>query len=298
MKPRHDMKVRMIPISQIAILNHRDRGQTRFKQIVANIAELGMKNPVILARREKQDNGLKYDLVCGEGRIESMKALGETEVPALIIDATREELLLMSLVENIARRSRHTLEMAREIGAMRQRGDKPPEIARKIGVDPVYVNGILRLLKHGEERLIVAVHRRQIPLTVAMQIAESDDPEIQRALAEAYEKGSLKGRALKAARKLIEMRRARGKGSRDQGPKTEGLTANGLMKAYRKESQLQRILVNRAQMGEMRLTFIVSAFKKLMADEGLVNLLRAEGLTDFPQYLAGRISRMKTSLGT
>lgn len=297
MKSRYETTVRMVPIEQINIVNSRSRGKEKFRQIVANIASLGIKKPITLAQRESRDGEPRFDLVCGEGRVEAFKALGQTEVPALVIEATREELLLMSLAENIARKSRTTLDMAREIAAMKERGYKPAEIAKKVDLDVAYVNGIIRLMKHGEERLMIAVERRQIPLSVGIAIAESSDQDVQHAMAEAYENGQLRGRALLCARRLVEKRKARGKGWRSGSAKAEGVTANTLLKAYKKEATRQQVLVNRAKLCETRLRFVVSAMKKLLADEGLVNLLRAERLTTLPQYIAGHLRAQGVTVG-
>ena len=191
MNPERDMTVHMIPIDQIRIVNDRERGQSKFRQIVANIANIGLKKPITVVRRPGPDGKL-YDLVCGQGRLLSYGVLGLVEIPALIIEASPEELFLMSLAENLARRSRTSLEMAREILAMKERGHAVPDIARKVDLHPTYVLGIIRLLKQGEERLLVAVERRQIPLTLAMAIAKSSNQEVQKVLQEVYEKGDLK----------------------------------------------------------------------------------------------------------
>lgn len=286
MKIRHDMLVRMVPIAEINILNTRSRGKRRFEEIVVNIAKLGLKKPVLLARKAHSENGAKYDLVCGEGRINAFKSLGEVEVPALVIDASREEALLMSLAENIARKPRTNLDMAREIAAMRDRGDKPAEIAKKVDMHSTYVVGILRLLKQGENRLITAIQQHRLPMSVAISISGSDDEEIQRAMTEAYEKGTLRGRALQVARRIIERRRL-GKKGWSKNVK-EGITAQTLLKAYKRETARQQMLQSRARLCETRLRYVASAVKKLMGDEGLVNLLRAEGLSKLPQYLAAQ----------
>ena len=43
--------------------------------------------------------------------------------------------MLISLVENLARRQPTTIEHAREIGDMRDHGDSPADIARKTGTE-------------------------------------------------------------------------------------------------------------------------------------------------------------------
>jgi ParB family chromosome partitioning protein len=87
----------------------------------------------------------------------------------------------MSLVENLARRRHTSIELAEEIRALRERGYKYSEIARKTDLVIGYVRDIDRLLRNGEERLLQAVERGQIPISVAITIASSDDAKIQRA---------------------------------------------------------------------------------------------------------------------
>jgi ParB family chromosome partitioning protein len=79
----------MIPIGLVTVVNPRVRSKRIFKEIVANIAELGLKRPVTVARRE-HPNGPRYELVCGQGRLEAYRALGQREIPALIVDADAE----------------------------------------------------------------------------------------------------------------------------------------------------------------------------------------------------------------
>jgi ParB family chromosome partitioning protein len=195
----------------------------------------------------------------------------------------------MSLAENFARRQRTSNEMAHEILAMHERGQRPAEIARKVDLDVTWVKGLIKLLKHGDKHLVTAVEQRQISLSIAIKIADSDDRAIQKAMTEAYERGELRGRALLAARRIVERRKRKGKGARLGGPKEAEVTANSLLRAYKKETARQKLLVNRAKMVETRLRFVVTAMKRLLTDESFVNLLRAESLSTLPQYLADHI---------
>ncbi len=145
-----------------------------------------------------------YDLVCGQGRLEAFAALGQAEIPAIVKEASKEECFLMSLVENIARRQIRPLELLREISSLKSRGYSTTEIANKIDVHKSYVTGISHLLRDGEERLISAVETGRIPLSVAMQIANTDEDGIQRALCQAYEDKTLRGRKLLAVRRIIQ----------------------------------------------------------------------------------------------
>ncbi len=287
-----DTNVVRIPIDQIVVVNPRSRGKHKFRQIVTNISHLGLKKPITVVQRGTRDDKPMYELVCGQGRLEACRQLGETTVPALVIEATREELMLMSLAENLARRRQTCVELLREIANLKDRGHSFQEIADRTDLHPTYVKGILRLLKQGEHRLLRAVEKGQIPISVAVTIASSDDDEVQRALAEAYESNDLRGKELLRARRLIEARRLGGKagGARRRGASRE-MTGDALMQAYRRETSKQRMLVQKAKVCETRLLFVCSALKQLFADPALVSMLQASGLDALPEYLAEQVGR-------
>lgn len=291
MKRRHELKVQTIPIDKITVVNARSRGQTKFKQIVSNISHIGLKKPVTVARRTGPGGVIRYDLVCGQGRLEAFMGLGQKEVPAIVVEADAEELLLMSLTENMARRQRTSIEMAREIVALHDRGNSIKELARKVDLDPSYIRGIIRLLKNGEERLLRAVERRQIPLSMAIEIAESSDPDIQRMLADAYAKKTLKSRDILVCRKLIELRRVKGKAIYGRVHAEQEATSDTLLKVHKKETARLRLLVNRAQRADTSLHYVVTAFRKLLADKSFLNLLKAERLSALPTPLANHLAK-------
>ena len=288
---RNGMTVQMIPIDQINVVNPRTRGQVKFKVLVSNIAKLGLKRPITVAPRKSRDGGAKYNLACGQGRLEAYRALGQFEVPAIVIEANREDLLLMSLVENLARRRQTSIELAEEIRALRERGYNYSEIARKTDLVTGYVRDIDRLLRKGEERLLQAVERGQIPISVAMTIASSDDEKIQRALTEAYESKNLRGKALLKARRIVEARRSCGKRLRGASRKhdTKGVSHDKLLRTYHQETQRQRYVIKKSKVCEARLLFVVSGLRSLFEDENFVTLLRAEGLDTLTKFLAERI---------
>ena len=218
-------------------------------------------------------------------------ALGQPEIPAIVKEASREECFLMSLVENIARRQIRPLELLREIDSLKSRGYNTTEIAKKIDVTKSYVVRIAHLLKHGEERLLHAVDKGRIPLSVAMQIADADEEGIQRALCQAYEDKTLRGRKLLTVRRIIELRKANGKrATPGVRRRNDGLqSAESLVRVYRQEADRQKLLVKKSQLTEHRLLFIVSALKNIFRDENFITLLRAEGLESLPAYLAEKI---------
>ena len=149
--------IQMIPIDKVHVLNPRNRDKRKFGEIVTNISHLGLKRPIVVSRRSEVEGDDGYDLVCGQGRLEAFQKLGQTMIPAIVTDISRDERLLGSLVENCARRTPRMIEMVRQIGALRDKGYKNVEIARKIDIDETMVSGVITLLDQGEERLLQAV---------------------------------------------------------------------------------------------------------------------------------------------
>jgi len=72
--------------------------------------------------RPGDDGDPRYVLVCGEGRLNAFRILGETHIPALVVDVTDEDAFIMSLAENIARRGYRPLEILADIEVLRKRG--------------------------------------------------------------------------------------------------------------------------------------------------------------------------------
>jgi ParB family chromosome partitioning protein len=115
------LNVEMIPIHLINIVNPRVRNKKGFQEIVDNVAELGLKRPITVTRRDHPE-GPRYDLVCGQGRLEAFLALGEKEIPAIVVDANSEDCLVMSLVENLARRQHRAIDLLHDIEGLKRRG--------------------------------------------------------------------------------------------------------------------------------------------------------------------------------
>lgn len=282
-------KVELIPIDAIDVINPRARSRKVFQEIVDSIAAVGLKRPITVAQR-RGPTGLRYDLVCGQGRLEAFRELGQRSIPAVVVDAETEDCLVMSLVENVARRQHQALDLLHDIDGMRKRGHSDPDIARKTGLSLEYVRGVLRLLTGAETRLLRAVEAGQIPVSVAVEIAEAEDADVQRVLHEAYEKKLLRGHSLIAAKRLIEIRRSQGPRVKvTERRRVRPMSVDALLRAYRQDVDKKRMIVRDATSTRGMLLFVVEALRALRADEAFVNLLRAEGLYTLPAKLAERV---------
>ncbi|MGC7405399.1 plasmid partitioning protein RepB C-terminal domain-containing protein [Pandoraea pneumonica] len=285
-------QLRIIPIDRIEILNPRDRNNLIFEDIVGNIKKIGLKKPIVVTPRSGPDGTERFLLVCGEGRLKAFTSLGESTIPALVVDVSDEDALIMSLAENIARRQHRPLELLAGIRQLSAQGYSSKEIAEKTGLTQWYVRGILNLLSHGEERLLVAVEQGRVPLNTALDIvgAGDSDEAVQEALQTAYESGKLRGRQLIDARRVIERRKTLGRSASRSAPRgNSNVSASSLVRSYQREVERQRAIVRKAEFTQQRLLFLVGALRQLFSDENFVNLLRAEGLATLPKYLADRV---------
>ena len=280
----------MIPMNLITVVNPRVRNRKSFREVVDNIAELGLKRPITVAARQSEE-GVRYDLVCGQGRLEAFQELGQTEIPAIVIDASSEDCLVMSLVENLARRQHRAIDLLRDIRGLKERGYSEPEIARKTQLSLKYVRGVVRLLESAEHRLLRAVESGKIPVSVAVDIAEAKDTEVQDVLREAYENNLLRGGKLMAAKRLVEARQQYGKGqpSADR-TKRRSLSVDGLIRTYQNDVEKKQVLLRKATATRNELMFVTEALRKLLNDENFVTLLRAEGLATIPRNLTDRLA--------
>ncbi|MGV0961469.1 MAG: plasmid partitioning protein RepB C-terminal domain-containing protein [Limnohabitans sp.] len=300
--------VTMVPIDHIEVLNSRDRNMKVFEEIVENIRAIGLKKPITVAERAGDDGQPHYVLVCGEGRLNAFRILGETHIPALVVNVSDEDAFIMSLAENIARRGHRPLEILADIEVLRKRGYSAEIIIQKTGLSPKYVKDIVFLLDQGEERLIEGVQRGTIPLTTALEIARANEnasvsgsegnANLGDLLQEAYENGQLKGRQIIEAKRLIEKRLEHGPASRNPDQIKPPASSYSLVRTYQREVERQRKMVLKAEHAHQRLLLVVQGLKKLYADEHFVNLLRAEGLDTLPKYLAERIDTLNTQLNT
>lgn len=280
----------LVPVDAIAVVNPRLRSQKSFDEITSNIAELGLKRPITVALRE--DNGNRtYELVCGQGRLEAFKALGQTEIPAVVITASSEDCLVMSLVENLARRKHRSLDLLRDIQRLKEGGYSTSEIASKTQLSMKYVLGVIRLLESHEHRLLRAVESGKIPVSVAVDIAESDDLSVQNVLQQAYEDNLLRGSRLMAAKRLVAARQQHGKGqaSSDSSPR-KALSVESLLKTYQDDVEKKKLLLRKATATRCEMLFLTQSLKKLLSDQNFVTLLRAEGLANMPKTIAARLT--------
>ena len=140
----------MVPTADIMPNPRQPRTSTTpeaLTELADSIRQHGLIQPVILARTRPTDP-VPYQLIAGERRWRAAQLAGLAAVPAIVKDASPQELLELALVENIQRADLNALEEAAAYQALMQDfGLTQEEVAERVGRSRVAVANILRLLR-------------------------------------------------------------------------------------------------------------------------------------------------------
>lgn len=116
-------------------------------ELASSIKEHGIFQPVIL---KKSIQG--YEIVAGERRCRAAKMVGLTEVPAIIVDFTDQQMMEIALLENIQREDLNAIEEAQAYQTMMDKLQlNQSQLAKRIGKSRTYITNTLRLLNLPEK---------------------------------------------------------------------------------------------------------------------------------------------------
>lgn len=135
-----------IPIDMIRANRHQPRksfGEQQLIELRDSIKEYGILQPLIL----KKEEGGHYLLIAGERRLRAATMAGLSKVPAIIKDATEEEIGLIALVENIQREDLGYIEEAKAYKRLMEKyGINQSELAYRLGKNQSTISNKLRIL--------------------------------------------------------------------------------------------------------------------------------------------------------
>ena len=116
-------------------------------ELMASIKEHGVLQPIVV-----RPSGTGYEVVAGERRLRAAKALEMGTIPALVREATDEEMQTLALVENVQREDLNAMEKARALRAMMAGfGLGQDDVAARVGKARSTIANVLRLLDLPEE---------------------------------------------------------------------------------------------------------------------------------------------------
>ncbi len=116
-------------------------------ELSESIKQYGIIQPIIVVDRKDY-----YEIVAGERRWRAARKAGLKKVPVIIKDYTDQEILLISLIENIQRQDLNPIEEALTYKRLLTESDlKQDELAEKVSKSRTAVTNSIRLLKLQEE---------------------------------------------------------------------------------------------------------------------------------------------------
>ena len=111
-------------------------------ELAESIKEHGVFQPIIVKKSIKG-----YEIVAGERRYRASKMLGLEKIPAIIKDFTDDEMMQISLLENLQRENLTSIEEAKAYKAIIDASNlTQEELAKKVGKSRSYITNILGLL--------------------------------------------------------------------------------------------------------------------------------------------------------
>jgi ParB family chromosome partitioning protein len=139
--------ITQIPIENIAPNPHQPRiriDPSELAELAASIREHGIIQPLIITESSQTD---RYTLVAGERRLVAARQAGLRQVPAIIREASEQQLVELALVENVQRTDLNPLEAAEAYRQLSEDfGLSHEEIATRVGKSRTTITNTLRLL--------------------------------------------------------------------------------------------------------------------------------------------------------
>lgn len=287
-------KIVILDISSIKVVNPRARSKAIHGEITKNIQAVGLKKPITVRKLDDDEQGFQYALICGQGRLESLLALGQKEVPAIVKQVDAKTGHVMSLVENIARRKPRSTELFQAVKDLKYAGLSDAETGKRLGYSATWVNNIMMLLDKGEKLLLGAFESGRLPLSIAVSIAKANDAETQKLLLEAYNNHQLTNRQLAHIKKIIASRAQGNKGSVNlayvQHKTQKRLTADELMDVYKKNIEEHKILQRKSEFVQESLLLARQMISELLKEGDFVAVLKNESLNNIPTQILRDLS--------
>lgn len=221
-----------VPIDRVKIINSRNRDKDQFDMNVKSIDSVGLLKPIRVNDKFLAKTG-HYELICGEGRLLAHQQLGRQVVLAEVVTCSRKEALLQSLIENIARTKPGSMDFARELKRLHDEGWSYQRIAEIACKKEDYIRSYIRLVEQGEERLIHGVETGVFPIKFAIQVATTEDSQIQNILMDAFDDGVVTTVNFGQARRIIATRSKQTKRSHSDKGYTVGQLKHDIAESTR-----------------------------------------------------------------
>lgn len=193
-------KTTEIPISMIKANAQQPRkafGEEQLLELRDSIKEFGVLQPLIL----KKDEEGGYLLIAGERRLRAAAMAGLEKVPAVIKDATEEEVGLIALVENIQRENLGYIEEAKAYKYLMEKHNiSQSMLSERLGKKQSTISNKIRILNLPEDIQQVLTENK-LTERHARALLKIDDNEMRRIIIEKVLKHHFN---VKQTEKLVE----------------------------------------------------------------------------------------------
>lgn len=116
--------------------------EEKLKELAVSIEQHGVVQPIIVRK-----NGERFTIIAGERRFRAARLAGLNEVPVLIRELSEQEVLEVSLIENLQRENLNAMEEARAIRQLMDEHDLTQEdVAKRLGKSRPAIANSVRLL--------------------------------------------------------------------------------------------------------------------------------------------------------
>lgn len=149
------------------------------QELADSIKQFGLLQPILV-----QDRKTYYEIIAGERRWRAAKLAGLKEVPVIIRDYTEQEIVEISLIENIQREDLNPIEEALAYKRLLTEFNlKQDEVAERVSKSRTAVTNSMRLLKLCDEVQQMIIDD-MISTGHARALITIEDPEEQYAIAQ------------------------------------------------------------------------------------------------------------------
>jgi ParB family chromosome partitioning protein len=190
------------------------------QELADSIREHGILQPLMVAQPQGSDD---YVLIAGERRLEAAKMAGLDTVPAVVREATDEQLLVWALIENLQREDLNPMEAAEGYRQLAEDfGLSHEAIAERVGKSRSAVSNTLRLLNLPEE-VREAVDGGRISEGHARALLSLEKEKAQAAALQTVLKDSLNVRQTEELVRRLQGKRKRRKAKPRRDPDEQAL---------------------------------------------------------------------------
>ncbi len=152
-----------------------DFDETSLAELADSIKLQGLIQPITVRRM----NAHSYQLISGERRFRASKLAGLTHIPAYVRTANDQQMLEMSLIENIQRENLNAIEVALSFQRMIDECSlKQEELSERVSKNRSTVTNYLRLLRL-PPGIQASIRDGQISMGHAKALITIDDPAKQ-----------------------------------------------------------------------------------------------------------------------